>query len=156
MSKGLGQIEQEVLYALAKAPDEPTDPVTLASMVYGNVTDAQRSAVRRALASLKRKGLVEGGGRHWRIVDGILQRLAGDAIPGTSFQRRRGADHLRNHPLAEQIRALLNQPPEQRARRAAELIEAIARRARLRQWDAEMDAADRARQADVAVPADAP
>jgi hypothetical protein len=72
VSKGLGHIEREVLRLLP--PQGQVDSVALTLMVYGIaipedlsglhhlhdlVTNAQRVAVRRALASLKRKGLVE-------------------------------------------------------------------------------------------------
>jgi hypothetical protein len=66
MSKGLGRIEREVLAAL----DEGGlgDTITLAAIAFdvpddGYVSDAQHAAVRRALGSLKRKGLVREHGR---------------------------------------------------------------------------------------------
>jgi DNA-binding transcriptional ArsR family regulator len=92
MSKGLGHIEHEVLRLLPQAPRGHADSLTLAALIYrvklpeecyrnfpgtfylhDDVSSAQRSAVRRALASLKRKGLVEETGRwqrgrrYWKI-----------------------------------------------------------------------------------------
>jgi hypothetical protein len=75
MSKGLGKIEREILAVLRQSPR--AFPVDLAITLFkieiddpfGHernllVTDAQASAVRRALRSLQRKGLVECTDRH--------------------------------------------------------------------------------------------
>lgn len=76
MSKGLGRIERDILTVLQT---RPMATVSIVIAVYGIevpaaswryeqdfITDAQHSAVRRALATLKRKGMVEASDRHWR------------------------------------------------------------------------------------------
>jgi hypothetical protein len=77
MSKGLGKIEREILAVLRQSPR--AFPVDLAITLFKieidehdysqcdrHVTAAQHSTVRRALASLQRKGLVQCSDRHWQ------------------------------------------------------------------------------------------
>jgi hypothetical protein len=76
--RGLGRIERGVLETLrewqTRNMPRCLNAIELASRVYNVktnddgellVTDAQRSGVRRALVTLKRKGLVDCGDRHW-------------------------------------------------------------------------------------------
>jgi hypothetical protein len=86
MSKGLGRIEREILMLLRHVPKGYASALELAVDVYNVelpegyivpaqylnyhkfkfVTVAQHSVVRRALATLLRKGLVQCSDRHWR------------------------------------------------------------------------------------------
>jgi hypothetical protein len=72
MSRGLGKLQRELLTILEES-DKATDTITLAADAYRvepdvngfrRVTDAQHAAVRRALCSLHRRGLVVELGRH--------------------------------------------------------------------------------------------
>lgn len=77
MSRGLGSCERRLLTVLANtqvtagalAPD-----LMLELARAGPVTPAIEASVRRALARLRDKGLVERNGRRWKLSDAELQR----------------------------------------------------------------------------------
>jgi hypothetical protein len=83
MSRGLGKIERQILTFLQGSPRGYETALSLAVEIfdihpelpkrydmhrdwyYATVTASQHSVVRRALASLLRKGLVQCSSRHW-------------------------------------------------------------------------------------------
>ena len=100
MSRGLGRVERQVLVLLKRGGELKT--VDLAAGVYAiatsdQVTAAQHAAVRRALASLQRKGPVgaiarsDGGGkrRYWGVpvprIDGAGRRSRAIGAQGPAF-----------------------------------------------------------------------
>jgi hypothetical protein len=66
MSRGLGSTQQKVLTALTDAASNPLSVYELAEYVYGRRAlsppgHSEREAIRRALLTLQRRGLVELG-----------------------------------------------------------------------------------------------
>jgi hypothetical protein len=112
MSKGLGRIERIILRLLqirGGSTDEMTIAVYRVAIPEGAdrlsyhqfVTAAQRSAVRRALASLKRKGLVEDSHRYRKRSQRIWSLL--EAAPP---EVAREPDMTMEEVLAELVRAV--------------------------------------------------
>jgi hypothetical protein len=69
MSRGLGRIERGVLAVLLETGEALPAHRIIERTVFEPVTRAEEVSVRRALASLHRKGLVERDGRKWGATD---------------------------------------------------------------------------------------
>jgi hypothetical protein len=93
MSRGLGRIERECLRVIEKneAAGNASTTLEIAGHVYeikrdrrghGTINDAQHTAVKRALAGLRRKGLVKGRQALMQCGDGGPMVLARYSLDG--------------------------------------------------------------------------